>query len=107
MMIGPPRPEDQENVVAGHGILLPLAHPPVAARHRLRRRRRRGATALQGYWPVEFGHLLMGPREEEGQRKSAPKTPKEQPRAKVQPGVLNRVNLSEQSTTEQLLLGNG
>ncbi|KAI1731986.1 electron transfer DM13 domain-containing protein [Ditylenchus destructor] len=67
MMVGPPRSEDRENVIDGHGLLLAPAHPPVAAaaRHRIRRQLAGGplSSRLEQFrsWPVEFDHLLMEP----------------------------------------------
>ncbi|KAI1725492.1 electron transfer DM13 domain-containing protein [Ditylenchus destructor] len=67
MMVGPPRSEDRENVIDGHGLLIAPAHPPVAAaaRHRIRRQLAGGplSSRLEQFrsWPVEFDHLLMEP----------------------------------------------
>ena len=118
MMIGPPRAEDRENVVPGHGLILPLAHSPVAARHRAKRRRRSAVAngkreQFQGYWPVEFDHLLMGPTGgEDGQKKGKEgggRGRKEENGKNDGNGeemaVLNRVSLNL-SVTDQLLLGN-
>uniref|UniRef100_A0A7E4VXG4 DM13 domain-containing protein n=1 Tax=Panagrellus redivivus TaxID=6233 RepID=A0A7E4VXG4_PANRE len=56
MMIGPPRPEDIEDVIPGHGILISIAQPLMV---RVKRQ--------FGMWqvPRQLGHLFMQPGDEE------------------------------------------
>ncbi|KAL3095328.1 hypothetical protein niasHS_007427 [Heterodera schachtii] len=112
MMIGPPRTEDKDNVVPGHGILLTMAHEPAAVRHKMKRAKR-GATRtgdgrgdqkhqrkqqqFLGYWPAEFDHLLMEPTPAEV------KTEPKQQQQKKEGVVTNKVNLSNTSVTDQLI----
>lgn len=99
MMVGPPRPEDHENVIEGHGLLLAPAHPPVAARQRRARRRVRRQLAEGGIasrleqlrsWPVEFDHLLMGPANENE------KKPQQENKASMPASVLSSSSSNEE-----------
>lgn len=66
MMIGPPRSDDTENLVDGHGVLLPVLQGASAKKFKRRRLRRRVPMAFSGNsyqfqgWPLEFDHLLVG-----------------------------------------------
>jgi hypothetical protein len=62
---------------------------------------------FHGYWPVEFDHLLMGPTGEEGQKKEVGMEGREAKNTEKEgnDGIMNRVNLSNQSVAEQLIHG--
>uniref|UniRef100_A0A914HES3 DM13 domain-containing protein n=1 Tax=Globodera rostochiensis TaxID=31243 RepID=A0A914HES3_GLORO len=120
MMVGPPRMEDKDNVVQGHGILLTMAHAPAAARHKQKRAKRAAAFRrtgdgrgvhrqhpFLGYWPAEFDHLLMGPGPEMKTDQKQQKVSTQQQKESAAVGaVMNRVNLSNMSVNEQLIQGN-
>jgi len=68
LQIGPPRADDHENVVEGHGVLIAPAHPPVRkfAAARVKRDTRPDyqlSNRMEQFrgWPMEFDHLLMSP----------------------------------------------
>uniref|UniRef100_A0A914NH87 Uncharacterized protein n=1 Tax=Meloidogyne incognita TaxID=6306 RepID=A0A914NH87_MELIC len=71
MIIGPPRPEDRENVIPGHGIILPMIKSNTFKANREKREAVRFHRPQQfgGFWPIEFAHLLLEPSRE-GQEKS-------------------------------------
>lgn len=58
MMIGPPRAEDNDDVIPGHGILIGIAQPLMSMKHRRSKRQ-------FGMWrmnlPRQFDHLFMEP----------------------------------------------
>uniref|UniRef100_A0A1I8B4R8 DM13 domain-containing protein n=1 Tax=Meloidogyne hapla TaxID=6305 RepID=A0A1I8B4R8_MELHA len=71
MIIGPPRPEDRENVIPGHGIILPMIKSNSFKAKREKREAIKFHRPQQfgGFWPIEFAHLLLEPSRE-GQEKS-------------------------------------
>ncbi|KAI6215506.1 Protein Skeletor, isoforms D/E [Aphelenchoides besseyi] len=78
MMFGPPRPTDSgEALVEGHGVLVGLAQPLIAAPNSevAVSRHRRQASGLFGgniyRWPMEMDHLLMGPEDEKSVQSAA------------------------------------
>uniref|UniRef100_A0A914Z287 Uncharacterized protein n=1 Tax=Panagrolaimus superbus TaxID=310955 RepID=A0A914Z287_9BILA len=60
MMIGPPRSEDTEDVVPGHGILIGIAQPLMTMRSR-RAKRQFGLWKSNINLPRQFDHLFMEP----------------------------------------------
>ena len=56
MMIGPPRSEDTQDVVRGHGVLIGIAQPLMTLKQRRWKRQ-------FGMWPSTFNldHLFMDP----------------------------------------------
>lgn len=59
MMIGPPRSEDSEDVVPGHGVLIGIAQP-LLTMHK-RSKRQFGLWKSNSNLPRQFDHLFMAP----------------------------------------------
>uniref|UniRef100_A0A915M1G9 DM13 domain-containing protein n=2 Tax=Meloidogyne TaxID=189290 RepID=A0A915M1G9_MELJA len=97
MIIGPPRPEDRENVIPGHGIILPMIKSNTFKANREKREAVRFHRPQQfgGFWPIEFAHLLLEPSRE-GQEKSGNLNKLSQ-EEKLKKNSTTHISLSERS----------